>query len=69
MSAPSLRLLVPSHGIHYLLSLDFDVPVPWPQSDDIALDLSAALKDMGNAGSPPLPLIRFAPVRWKEGYT
>ncbi len=45
------------------------VPVPSSDSDDIALDLSAALKDMGNAGSPPLPLIRFAPVHWQEGYT
>ncbi len=63
------ELALAGPGIRYLLSLDFDVPVPAPESSDIALDLSNALKDMGNAGSEPLPLIRFAPIRWKEGYT
>lgn len=53
-------------GKRYLLSLVFDVPVPSPESRGIALDLSGALRD---AARPPLPLIRFAPVRWKEGYT
>jgi hypothetical protein len=63
------ELALAGAGMRYLLSLDFDVPVPSPESADIALDLSGALKDAGNAKRPPLPLIRFAPVRWKEGYT
>lgn len=62
------ELALAGAGVRYLLSLDFDLPAPSPESPDIALDLSGALKD-SNAGSPPLPLIRFAPVRWKEGYT
>lgn len=63
------EFLLASPGTRYLLSLEFDVPVPSPESRDIALDLSDALRDTRNAGSPSLPLIRFAPVRWKEGYT
>lgn len=50
---------------HYL-SLEFDVPVPSPESRDIRLDLSGALRD---PALPPLPAIRFTPMRWKEGYT
>jgi len=53
----------------YLLSLEFDIPVPSPKSNDISLDLSRALQDLGNAEDSPLPLIRFAPVKWEEGYT
>jgi hypothetical protein len=53
----------------YLLSLEFDIPVPSPRSNDISLDLSRALQDLGNAEDPPVPLIRFAPVKWEEGYT
>ena len=53
----------------YLLSLEFDIPVLSPKSNDISLDLSRALQDLGNAEDPPLPLIRFAPVKWEEGYT
>jgi hypothetical protein len=53
----------------YLLSLEFDAPVPSPRSPDISLDLSRALQDLGSVGDPPLPLIRFAPVKWEEGYT
>jgi hypothetical protein len=48
------------------LSIDFATPVPSPESPDIALDLSQAVKSITEA---PLPLIRFAPIRWKEGYT
>ncbi|HVW64622.1 MAG TPA: hypothetical protein VHB01_06365 [Nitrosospira sp.] len=62
------ELALANAGIRYFLSLDFDVPTPSPESPDIALDLSEALKD-ATAANPPLPLIRFAPVRWKEGYT
>jgi hypothetical protein len=53
----------------YLLSLEFDVPVSSPKSSEISLDLSRALEDLGSVGDPPLPLIRFAPVKWEEGYT
>jgi hypothetical protein len=63
------ELALAKRGDRYLLSLDFDVPVPSPELRDIALDLGDALKDGENAAGPPLPLIRFAPVRWKEGYT
>ena len=53
-------------GRQYLLSIDFVTPVPSPESPDIVLDLSQSLT---SAAEPPLPPIRFAPVRWKEGYT
>jgi len=53
-------------GRKYLLSIDFATPTPSPQSNGIVLDLSQALK---SATQPPLPPIRFVPVRWKEGYT
>jgi hypothetical protein len=53
-------------GRRYYLSVDFATPVPSPESRAIALDLSQALK---SSNVPALPLIRFAPVRWKEGYT
>lgn len=53
-------------GRRYYLSIDFVTPVPSPETPDIVLDLSQALK---SPTEPPLPLIRFAPVRWKEGYT
>ena len=56
-------------GKRYLLSLEFDIPVPSPKSPDILLDISRALQDLGSIGDPPLPLIRFAPVKWEEGYT
>lgn len=58
------RLLEP--GRKYLLSVDFDTLVPSPESAAIALDLGRAL---ASPHSPAIPLIRFAPVRWKEGYT
>ena len=51
----------------YLLSLEFDVPIPSPESREIALDLSNGLRDVNDVKR--LPLIRFVPVRWKEGYT
>lgn len=50
----------------YYLSIDFETAVPSPKSPDIALDLSNALRSDSH---PTLPLIRFAPARWKEGYT
>jgi hypothetical protein len=50
----------------YLLSIDFATPVPSPELPDIAVDLSQAL---GSPPQPALPVIRFAPARWKEGYT
>jgi hypothetical protein len=53
-------------GMTFYLSVDFPMPVPSPESPDIALDLAKALQA---PGKPPIPLIRFLPVRWKEGYT
>jgi hypothetical protein len=50
----------------YLLSIDFDTAAPSPQSRDIAVDLSHALR---SPDRPPVPLIRFLPVRWKESYS
>lgn len=50
----------------YLLSIDFDVPSPSPDRPDITIDLSRALRA---PGLTEVPLIRFVPVRWKEGYT
>lgn len=50
----------------YLLSLDFPVASPSPERTDIVLDLSEALRANGR---PALPPIRFAPTRWREGYT
>ena len=55
-----------SVGKTYNLSVEFPLPVPPPESPDIALDLSKALQA---PGKPAVPLIRFLPVRWKEGYT
>jgi hypothetical protein len=63
------ELALTKPGARYLLSLEFDVPVPSPESRGILLDLSNALRDVKNFGDSPLPPIRFAPVRWKEGYT
>lgn len=53
-------------GRSYLLSIDFPVKAPSPESKGIVLDVSEALRAPER---PALPLIRFAPVRWKEGYT
>lgn len=53
-------------GRRYLLSIDFDTPVPSPELRDITVDLSQALSA---PGQPRLPLIRFVPLRWKQGYT
>jgi len=55
-----------SAGKTYNLSVDFPLPLPPPESPDIALDLSNALKA---PDKPAIPLIRFLPVRWKDGYT
>lgn len=53
-------------GRTYLLSIDFPVSVPSPAEPGISLDLSEALRA---PGKPAIPLIRFHPTRWKEGYT
>jgi len=53
-------------GRPYYLSISFATPVPSPESRDIAVDLARALTSPRH---PPVPLIRFVPVRWKEGYT
>lgn len=53
-------------GRPYLLSIDFDIATPSPETAGLAVDLSGALSSPRH---PPLPPIRFAPVRWKEGYT
>lgn len=50
----------------YLVDLDFPAPLPSPQADNISLDLADALS---SPELPRPPKIRFAPVRWKEGYT
>jgi hypothetical protein len=50
----------------YYLSIDFNTPVPSPESSEIAIDLSRALTSQRHQS---IPLIRFAPMRWKEGYT
>jgi hypothetical protein len=53
-------------GRRYLLSVDFPTPVPDPQSRDIVLDIATCLVA---PAQPALPLIRFVPARWEEGYT
>jgi hypothetical protein len=63
------ELALTKPGVRYLLSLEFDVPVPSPESRGIMLDLSNALRDVKTFGDSLLPPIRFAPVRWNEGYT
>lgn len=53
-------------GRRYYLSIDFATPTPNPEAADITLDLSRALV---SPRRPSLPLIRFMPKRWKEGYS
>ena len=53
-------------GRKYHLSIDFATPDPSPESSDIAIDLSRALT---SPHYPAVPLIRFMPVRWREGYS
>ena len=52
-------------GRHHQFWLRFSAPLPAP-TQDIRLDLSGALRV---PGQPPVPLIRFRPVPWKQGYT
>ena len=61
---PEFALTQP--GTIYGPSLVFDVPVPAAETAKISIDLSEALRD---PALPPMPLIRFQPVRWREGYT
>jgi hypothetical protein len=60
------EVVLSPQGKTHLLSIDFPVPVPSPESRDISLDLSDALT---SPQLPRVPVIRFVPVRWKEGYT
>ncbi|MEE4464194.1 hypothetical protein V2S84_19120, partial [Azotobacter chroococcum] len=53
-------------GRSYHLSIDFDTPVPSPESREILLDLSQAL---GSSRHPALPPIRFVPMRWRRSYS
>ncbi|CAL92745.1 hypothetical protein [Azoarcus olearius] len=53
-------------GRRYHLSIEFDTPVPSPELRDIEVDLSGVLP---SSRRPPLPVIRFVPGQWKEGYT
>jgi len=52
-------------GYTYYLAIDFPAPAPSPETAQISVDLGRAL---ASPRHPELPLIRFAPVRWKEGY-
>ncbi|MBP6901949.1 MAG: hypothetical protein KBC73_17770 [Burkholderiaceae bacterium] len=52
-------------GHTYHLGLVFPVPTPSPRRPDIQLDLSQALRSPRQAA---LPLIRFLPTPWREGY-
>lgn len=61
---PELALAETGH--RYYLSLDFATPVRSPESREITLDLSRAIASPRHR---PVPLIRFAPMRWKEGHT
>lgn len=60
------ELLLGEAARRYYLSIDFATPVPSPESREITLDLSRALI---SPRYPSIPLIRFAPMRWREGYT
>lgn len=60
------RLALQDRTRAYLLSIDFPLDPPSPESNDISLDLSRALVA---PNVPALPLIRFTPGRWKHGYT
>lgn len=53
-------------GRRQFLSVDFATPVPDPKSRDIVLDISRCLVA---SQQPTLPLVRFVPARWEEGYT
>jgi hypothetical protein len=59
-------LVLADVGRTALLSIDFPTVPPSPESREITLDLSQALRAPQR---PPLPLIRFVPVRRKEGYS
>ena len=51
----------------YVVILEFATEPPDPRSRDITLDLSNALQ--APVPGKSLPLIRFLPVRWQQGYT
>ena len=52
----------------YLLSLEFDIPVPSPKSPEFRSIFPAHFRTSAVLETR-LPLIRFAPVKWEEGYT
>ncbi len=60
------ELVLVSQKQTYLLHIDFPVPTPSPETRGMSLDLSEAL---ASDQLPKIPLIRFIPMRWKEGYT
>lgn len=60
------RLVLQDRSRAYLLSIDFPLEPPSPESRIISLDLSKALTA---PGVPQIPIIRFAPGRWKHCYT
>jgi hypothetical protein len=54
-----------SSGKFYSFFVEFPLPALSPQAPDVTLDLSKALQA---PGQPPIPLIRFLPVRWGNWY-
>lgn len=60
------RFEIAAGGDGAFVSLDFPLERPDPQARDTVLELGAALVV---DGMPPVPPIRFTPVRWREGYT
>lgn len=52
-------------GQRYLLSIDFDLPTPSPNSKDIVLELDDALESPASE----VPPIYFMPSEWSQGYT
>lgn len=54
-------------GRRYVITLEFPLAPPDPRERDTVLDLSRALRSPQLRA--PLPVIRFFPVRWQEGYT
>ncbi len=53
-------------GRPQVVTLEFPIARPSPRSLKVQLDLSEALK---GPDLPPIPPIRFVPVRWQQSYT